>query len=185
MLAQPSRRRHINRGRRGGQGRPEGGQVRGWVRRSGAAAPGGGRSRGARRAVRGKGIRAAEVPGAWSSGAGRGRRGVPRGQDARAGNPGVLGVESFDSPVEGIESGAGVHCGGMGAGGERSSLQGRQTSSFFAPMSVRRRSASRLASNGFLKVSLMLDRSKLMGLPSSGSSAIRMVSEKSAFFRRF
>lgn len=61
----------------------------------------------------------------------------------------------------------------------------RQTSSFFAPIKVRSRSASKLASNGFLKVSLMLDRSKLIGLPSSGSRAIRMVSEKSAFLRRF
>ena len=35
-------------------------------------------------------------------------------------------------------------------------------------MSVRRRSANRAASNGFLNVSLMLERSKLMLEPSSG-----------------
>ena len=35
------------------------------------------------------------------------------------------------------------------------------TSSFFAPIRVRRRSAKRAASNGFLNVSLMLERSKL------------------------
>ena len=58
-------------------------------------------------------------------------------------------------------------------------------SSFLAPMSVRSRSVNRLASNGFLNVSLMLDRSNVIGLPSSGSKAIRIVSEKSAFFRRF
>ena len=59
------------------------------------------------------------------------------------------------------------------------------TSSFLAPIRVRKRSANRLASNGFLNVSLMLERSKLIGLPSSGSKAIRIVSEKSGFLRRF
>jgi len=38
-----------------------------------------------------------------------------------------------------------------------------QTSSFLAPIRVRRRSARSRASNGFLNVSLMLERSKLIG----------------------
>src|SRR4051812_17140401 len=52
-------------------------------------------------------------------------------------------------------------------------------------MSVRRRSAKSLASNGFLNVSLMAERSNESGLPSSGNNAIRIVSPKSTFFRRF
>jgi hypothetical protein len=59
------------------------------------------------------------------------------------------------------------------------------TSSFLAPISVRNRSASNAASNGFLKVSLMLERSKLVELPSSGRSAIRIVSANSLLRRRF
>lgn len=42
-------------------------------------------------------------------------------------------------------------------------LTSYQTNSFFDPTSVRSRSASRRASNGFLNVSLMLLRSKLIG----------------------
>lgn len=57
--------------------------------------------------------------------------------------------------------------------------KGPQTNSFLAPIKVRSRSARRFASNGFLNVSLMLERSKLIGLPSSGNKAIRIVSEKS------
>jgi hypothetical protein len=60
-----------------------------------------------------------------------------------------------------------------------------QTSSFLAPIKVRRRSANRAASNGFLNVSLMLDRSKLVELPSSGSRAIRITSANSLLRRRF
>ena len=60
-----------------------------------------------------------------------------------------------------------------------------QTSSFFVPIRVRNRSASRLASNGFLNVSLMAERSKLIGFPSSGNKAIKIVSVKSVFLRRF
>lgn len=60
-----------------------------------------------------------------------------------------------------------------------------QTSSFFAPINVRSRSAKRAASNGFLNVSLMLDRSKLVELPSSGSKAIRITSANAALRRRF
>ena len=59
------------------------------------------------------------------------------------------------------------------------------TSSFLAPISVRKRSASNAASNGFLKVSLMLERSKLVELPSSGKSAIRITSANSLLRRRF
>ncbi len=60
-----------------------------------------------------------------------------------------------------------------------------QTSSFFAPINVRIRSASNAASNGFLNVSLMLERSKLSELPSSGSKAIRITSENSLLRRKF
>ena len=54
------------------------------------------------------------------------------------------------------------------------------TSSLRAPISVRSRSASSSASNGFLNVSLIAERSKLIELPSSGSRAIRIVSANSA-----
>src|SRR3954471_9733026 len=60
-----------------------------------------------------------------------------------------------------------------------------QTSSLRAPISVRNRSASKAASNGFLNVSLMLERSKLVELPSSGSKAIKIVSAYSGLRRRF
>lgn len=60
-----------------------------------------------------------------------------------------------------------------------------QTSSFLAPIKVRSRSANSAASNGFLNVSLMLDRSKLVELPSSGSRAIRITSAKALLRRRF
>jgi len=60
-----------------------------------------------------------------------------------------------------------------------------QTSSFLAPIKVRSRSAKRAASNGFLKVSLMLERSKLVEPPSSGSKAIRITSAKALLRRRF
>ncbi len=49
------------------------------------------------------------------------------------------------------------------------------TNSFFAPISVLSRSARSCASNGFLNVSLIVERSKLIELPSSGSRAIRIV----------
>lgn len=72
------------------------------------------------------------------------------------------------------------------SGGIRNRARSRRyTSSFLAPIRVRSRSANRLASNGFLNVSLMLERSKLMVPPSSGSNAIKIVSPKSVFFRRF
>lgn len=60
-----------------------------------------------------------------------------------------------------------------------------QTSSFFAPIRVRSRSANSAASNGFLNVSLMLERSKLVELPSSGNSAMRITSANSLLRRRF
>lgn len=78
------------------------------------------------------------------------------------------------------------HSGRIAVGGEGEVRRVRgYTSSFFAPISVRSRSASKRASNGFLNVSLMLERSKLITLPSSGRRAIRIVSAKSGFFRRF
>ena len=67
----------------------------------------------------------------------------------------------------------------------RMELLESQTNSFLTPMSVRSLSANKRASKGFLNVSLMLDRSKLIVLPSSGSRAMRMISVKSALFRRF
>lgn len=75
-------------------------------------------------------------------------------------------VESFDRPFR----------------NQRSRLY---TNSFFAPIRVRNRSANKAASNGFLNVSLMLERSKLADEPSSGSRAIKIVSLNSGLRRRF
>ena len=59
------------------------------------------------------------------------------------------------------------------------------TSSLRAPIRVRSRSAKRAASNGFLNVSLMDERSKLVEPPSSGSRAIKITSAYSSFRRKF
>src|SRR5438105_4657472 len=69
--------------------------------------------------------------------------------------------------------------GGLSATGnslKRRSKSLAYTSSLRAPIKVRRRSASRATSNGFLNVSLIVERSKLVELPSSGNKAIRIVS---------
>jgi len=114
------------------------------------------------------------------------RREITRGQGAGAGISGVPDGR-FVRPSRRSYKG---RCGGLSATGLNHDVASAtaavtHTSSFLAPIKVRSRSAKRLASNGFLNVSLILDRSKLIGLPSSGNRAIRMVSAKSMFLRRF
>lgn len=111
------------------------------------------------------------------------------GRAPEPGSPVAPVVDSFDRPSE-KKSAVGVLLRRLCPCENRNAILAwfaaeAQTSSFFAPINVLSRSANKLASNGFLNVSLIAERSKLIGFPSSGSNAISIVSVKSVFFRRF
>jgi len=126
-----------------------------------------------------RGQRAKQVRGELRGPAGLGRvaaggmKGAEEGR-AKLSAAGALTATGYSSRRIMVDNTGGVPCG-----------DAAQTSSFLAPMRVRSRSAKRAASNGFLNVSLMLERSKLVELPSSGSKAIRITSAKALLRRRF
>src|SRR5262245_43968619 len=109
------------------------------------------------------------------------------GRNAGPGKPSIRGRFLRPSHVE--LSAAGVYPRRVVRSGEQEHETLKRgefyTNSLREPISVRNRSASNAASNGFLNVSLMLERSKLVDCPSSGKSAIRIVSAYSVLRRRF